>query len=104
MLQSISFSVSGCDGHERGVRDSWNSLDSRSESTLCGDTNLLQRLLSGLASSAGNDISSLIDALYHLLLVFQLREFRRDYAQNHVFVLWQVFERLEATSTWSIVL
>lgn len=76
----------------------------RAESALWAHGNLLEGLLLGLTSALGDELSSLVDALLHLLLVLELAELSGNDTDNNVLVLRQELEGFEAAGTLSVVL
>jgi hypothetical protein len=80
------------------------TLGVRSKTTLRRNTHTLQSLLSRLPTALGNEISSLVHSLYHLLLVLQLRELASNNTQDNILVLGQMLQRLETSCARGIVL
>lgn len=74
------------------------------KTTLRANTKLVQGLLGGDTVTLCDELGCLVDALLHLLLVLQLRELAGHHTQDHVLVLGEFLQRLEASSTGSVVL
>lgn len=74
------------------------------KSALRTNPNLLQGLLDGSAVTLRNELGRVEHPLLHLLLVLQLGELAGHHSQDHVLVLGQFLERLEASGTGGVVL
>ena len=80
------------------------ALSVTGKTTLRANTQLVQSLLRGDTVTLCDELGSLVDALLRLLLVLQLRELASHHTQDHVLVLGEFLQRLEASSTSSVVL
>lgn len=72
--------------------------------TLRADTEPLQRLLARTPRPTGHHVRSRVHPCLHLLLILELGELARQDAQDDVFVLRQVHQRLEAAGARRVVL
>lgn len=74
------------------------------ETALRGNADALERLLLGLAAALGDELSRLVHASLHLLLVLEGRHLGADDTNDHVLVLREELQGLEATRALGVVL
>lgn len=79
------------------------TLTVTSKATLRANTNLIKRLLQGNPVTLSNELSGIIDALLHLLLVLELGELGGHDTEDDVLVAGQLLERLEAAGARGVV-